>query len=306
MDLLARQHGVVSRRQFLSVEGVEKSAIHRARRSGWLIPVTRQTYRIRSSPDSFAARCQAVSLELGEVGFLSGQTAARIYGLRQMSGLRIDVIVPHNLRPTLPVWADIRVTSWYSAADRDHARQDIAVATPLRMLFSLAASFNQYRFERAAEDAWHLGLVSPSQANEYLELHRCRGKDGVLRVERWLEHALPRDRPSQSGLELDLLDAIRCIGLPLPERQYPVTLIDGEVVHVDIAWPHIRLGIEPGAMWWHGGDARQRIDQARDVSCGEVGWQILRFDESLKREPIEAARRIERVYRSRASLTDRN
>jgi very-short-patch-repair endonuclease len=305
MDLLACQHGVVSRSQFLEVEGVEKSAIHRARRSGWLVPMTRRTYRIRSSPESFAARCTAVSLELGDIGFLAGQTAARIHGLRQMGSMRIAVIVPHNQRPTLPEWTDIRVTSWYSATDRDRTRSDLAVASPLRMLFSLAATFNQHRFERAAEDAWHLGLVSPSQARDYLELHRCRGKDGVRRIDIWLERALPRERPAQSGLELELLDAICRVGLPRPIRQHPLTLIDGDVVHIDIAWPSIRLGVEPGAMWWHGGDDRQRRDQARDVACGEVGWQILRFDETLKREPLEVARRIRRVYRTREPVVGR-
>jgi hypothetical protein len=180
-------------------------------------------------------------------------------------------------------------------------RTDLAVAAPLRMLFSLAASFNQYRFERAAEDAWHLGLVSPRTAAGYLELHRCRGKDGVRRMEIWLERALPRERPSQSGLEMDLLDAVHQVGLPTPVRQYPLALIDGEVIHIDIAWPLIRLGLEPGGMWWHGGDEKQRQDQARDVGCGEVGWQILRFDDRLKSDPMRAARQVERVYRARES-----
>ncbi len=75
------------------------------------------------------------------------------------------------------------------------------------------------------------------------------------------------------------LQAIERLGLPMPERQYPLALIDGDIIHIDIAWPDIRLGVEPGALWWHGGDERQRLDQARDVACGEVGWQIVRFDE---------------------------
>ena len=111
-------------------------------------------------------------------------------------------------------------------------------------------------------------------------------------MERWLERALPRERPSQSGLELDLLAAISRLDLPTPERQHPVMLTDGEVVHIDIAWPGIQLGVEPGALWWHGGDERQRLDQARDVACGEVGWHIIRFDERLRDDAIGAARRI--------------
>jgi hypothetical protein len=301
MTQLRRQRGIVTRGQFLELEGVSRSAVQRATKAGWMIPFTTNTLRIASAPDSFSARCQAVTLEVDGVGYLSGQTAARIYGLRQMTTARLEVMIPHGRRLALPSWGMVRRTSWYSATDRNPTRTDLAVAAPLRMLFSLAATFNQYRFERAAEDAWHLELVSPAEARAYLELHRCRGKDGVRRMEIWLERALPRERPSQSGLELDFLDVIERIGLPAPTRQHPLTLIDGEVVHIDIAWPSIRLGIEPGAMWWHGGDEGQRRDQARDVACGEVGWQILRFDDRLRDDPIAAARRVERVYRARAA-----
>lgn len=302
LDLFARQNGVVSRDQFLEVESVNRSALSRARRDGWLVPMTNRTVRMRCAPDSFLARCQAVCLEVGGVGFLSGQTAGRLDGLRRMNIRHVEVTLPHERHIAFPEWVEVRSTNWYSASDRDRRRSDLHVASPNRMLFGLAAVFNQYRFERAAEDAWHLGLVTPREAAEYLELHRCRRKDGVSTMERWLERALPRERPSQSGLELDLLAALDRLELPIPERQHPVTLADGEVVHIDIAWPVIRFGVEPGAMWWHGGDERQRLDQARDVACGEVGWHIIRFDERLRDDPLGAARKIERVYRERARM----
>ena len=120
-------------------------------------------------------------------------------------------------------------------------------------------------------------------------------------MERWLERALARGRPSQSGLELEVLRAIEPSGLPTPDRQYAVMLMDGEVVHLDIAWPGIRLGVEPGALWWHGGDERQRLDQARDVACGEVGWQIVRFDERAAAAAVRVADQIGRIYEARSA-----
>ena len=304
MATLSAQHGVMSTAQFLDLEGVGRTTMQRAKAAGWLQQVTRRTLRIASSPETFLARCQAVSLEVGAVGFLSGQTAARLHGLRGMRTDRVEVTIPAGRRLKLPDWAGVGYTSWYSASDRDRGRDDLAVAAPTRMLFSLAATFNQYRFERAAEDAWHLALVSPREASDYLELHRCRGKNGVARMERWLERTLARNRPSQSGLELDLLAAIDRIGLPTPERQHPLTLVDGEVIHLDIAWPSVRLGVEPGASWWHGGDARQRLDQARDVACGEVGWQILRFDEQAVANAVSVVKRIRTVFDHRRAVAD--
>ena len=45
-----------------------------------------------------------------------------------------------------------------------------------------------------------------------------------------------------------------------------------------------RLGVEPGHTWWHGGDLGKRADEARDRACDEIGWRIVRHDESLRDE----------------------
>src|SRR5215207_1603522 len=153
------------------------------------------------------------------------------------------------------------------------------------MLFRLARVYNQHRFERAAEDCWHRQLVTPESAIEYLAAVRRSGRAGVTRFEHWLDRLTYQHRPSQSGLELDVLDAIRRAGLPEPERQLPLILTTGELIHVDLAWPDVRLGVEPGHSWWHGGDLKQRADQARDRACDEIGWRIVRVDESVREDP---------------------
>jgi hypothetical protein len=211
----------------------------------------------------------------------------------------IHYTVPPATRAVLPDWVALHRSRWYRAGRDRETVDGLRVALPERMLFGLAAAFNQHRFERAAEDAWHLGLTSPAAMAEYLERHRCRGKDGVLTIERWLDNALGQQRPAQSGLEQELLEALVRVGLPAPVRQHPVLLRGGATVHLDIAWPAIRLAIEPGATWWHGGDAGQRRDQQRDLACGELGWQVFRLDESLRDDPMAAARRIRHIHHRR-------
>ena len=186
----------------------------------------------------------------------------------------------------MPGWGRLVRTSWIDESrDVQGPRDDLLrVATPLRMLFGLARTFNDHRFDRAAEDAWHLGLITPQTAADYLDAIRRSGRGGVVRFERWLMKTSLRPRPAQSGLELDVLDAIRRAGLPEPVRQHPLTLRSGEIIHIDLAWPSIRLGVEPGHSWWHGGDLRQRADQARDRACDELGWHIVRCDESVREE----------------------
>jgi very-short-patch-repair endonuclease len=297
LDLFARQYGVASLRQ-LDDHGLSRSAVHRARRRGVFVDVATGLVRVRSTPLTLHGRAMAVQLRAGQSALLSGWTAGWLVGLRSMPTRSIHVTVPTTFRRVMPDWADVHRSGWYDVESYDH--HGFRLASPMRMLFGLAAAFNQHRFERAAEDAWHLGLITPAEAARYLELHRCRGKDGVARIERWLEGSGSRTRPSQSNLERVLLEAIERTTLPPPERQYPLTLPSGATIHLDIAWPDIKFAVEPGASWFHGGDLGQRSDQARDRECGELGWLVLRFDEAMRNDPTGAAQQVERVYRRRA------
>jgi very-short-patch-repair endonuclease len=294
----AGQFGTITRRQLLE-HGTSSSSIARATARGHLVPLLPGVFRFASSPETFLMRAVAAQHATAPVGYLSGWTAARLVGLRKMPSSPIHVTVPSGTNRSLRPWVDCHRSRWYAEEDRVVRADGLIVATPLRMLFGLAAAFNQYRFERAAEDAWHLQLITPAEAADYLEAHRCRGKDGVATMERWLERALGRRRPTQSELERILVEALERRALPPPERQYPIELASGATIHVDIAWPDIRLAIEPGGAWWHGGDHGQRRDQDRDRACSEVGWLTVRFDDAMRSDPEAAADQVERIYRRR-------
>ncbi len=302
MKLCAAQHGVVARRQLHRL-GVPNHAILRACRRGELANVTTHTYRTAGRAEDFELRCKAVELDLHRRGLLIGPTSARLHGLRAMPEEPIHVMIPNGRRITAPSWVQVHLSSWFDYRRDAYEANGITTANPMRTLYSLAAVFNQHRFERAAEDAWHRGLITPDAARDYLEQHRCRGKDGVATFERWLERVDTRTRPTQSNLERRLIDALTALALPEPERQFPLRLISGDFVHLDIAWPQVRLAVEPGHSWWHGGDIAQRRDQGRDRACSEVGWMVLRFDETVIDDIYSAARQVRQVYlRRRADL----
>lgn len=300
LELAARQYGVFSAHQACSMFGLSRQSLGRARRNGSLVEVLPSVVRVASSPVTFDMKCMAMHLRFGDQGFISGWTAGRRLGLRKMPSGPIHYTVPGRRRSQGPDWAQMHQSKWFDGiADRVCSDDGMFVATPLRMLWGLAASLNQFRFERAAEDAWHLGLVTPIDAASYLDTHRCRGKDGVITMERWIERAVTQGRPAQSGLERDLIAALEGVGLPEPVRQFPLRLASDELIHVDIAWPAIRLAVEPGAAWWHGGDLGQRRDQSRDRACGEIGWLVVRFDESIRTSAHAAALQVERIYQRR-------
>lgn len=293
---------MISRRQLLAGVGVSASTVLRCTKDGRLVAVATGVYRVGGAPDTFEARCSAATLFGDGVGFVSGASAGRLFGLRRMNSDLVDFTVPDGFRTAPPSWMKARTTNWY---DSDEHREEIAggivVATPLRMLFGLARSFGQQRFEKAADDAWQLGLVTPRQVLDFLQANRASGKNGVIRIERWLARALQQSAPSESYLERDLIAELERIGVPVPVRQHPLVLRTGEQIRLDAAWPEIRFAVEPGHSWFHRFDGGQERDHRRDAACGELGWQILRLNEKMLKDVRGAALMVRRVRRQRES-----
>ena len=77
---------------------------------------------------------------------------------------RVEITVVGKVRTHPAPWMRVR----RSVLDRDEdvvTRDDgLRLASPLRTLFTLAIDFNAYRFHRAAEDLWHLRLMTPDEA----------------------------------------------------------------------------------------------------------------------------------------------
>lgn len=304
LGLFADQFGVADTAQLVA-RNVSPRTIGRARQRGTLVPVLRGVHRLASSPVSFRGRAMAVQLHVGPDSFLTGTTAGALYGLKAMPMRTIQVAIPVSVRTMLPTWVRSTRTNWINSERDVVVRSDgLRVAAPLRMLVDLASTFDDHRFERAAEGAWHLGLVSPREAADYLPTIRRKGRPGVARFARWLEDAAGRTRPAQSGMEVRFARAVEAAGLPAPVRQHRVTLPDGSVIHLDLAWPAVRLAIEPGHSWWHGGDMGKRKDEARDRACSAIGWQVERYDEAAMRDIDAAASEIVAIYSQRAAFFD--
>ena len=170
----------------------------------------------------------------------SGQTAGRIHGLRQMSIGRIEVTVPHERTLDVarvgrrcvdelvlggrPGPLDERTLPSRPASDALRAGGNVQPV-------SIRASSRGCVAPRARQ--------SRAKRREYLELHRCRGKDGVsTNGDGGSSGRCPtsvRHRVGSSSICLRRDRAGRTSQHRM--RQHPLTLIDGEVVHIDIAWP---------------------------------------------------------------------
>lgn len=293
------QYGVASTDQLLAT-GVSRSTLNRARLRGTIVVVAPGVYVVAGTELSFEGKCMAALLHLGPDSYLAGVTAAALFGCRDMPRRSVHAAVPATARINgLPPWLSVHRSAWRLDGDVLTRPDGLRLSSPLRMMFDLASRVTQHRFERIAEDAWHLKLVTPAQASDYLAMARRSGRSGVASFQEWLERTDARARPAQSGFELDVIDAIRAVGLPRPERQHPVVLLNGELVHIDLAWPAIQFGLEPGHSWWHGGNLKMHADIARDNACGELGWYIRRLEEDFRHDLRAGARLVKSLYDAR-------
>ena len=148
------------------------------------------------------------------------------------------------------------------------------------------AAFNQFRFERAAEDAWHLGLIEPAAAADYLERHRCRGKDGVSTMERLAgrdARGSAPTRPDGVGAGPLLAEPRSCraspAGAPVSARSSRRSSRSTSTS----PGPTFDSPSNPVHSWWHGGDlsATSSIKTVTEA-CSELGWLVIRFDETMR------------------------
>jgi len=104
----------------------------------------------------------------------------------------------------------------------------------------------------------------------------------------------------QSELEIFGVRHVRAVpGLPRCEQQYRVPLAFGPV-HLDAAWPEVKLAVELDGAAFHGSQEARERDLRRDAALAALGWVVLRFSyRRLTREPEACRAEILAAYRRR-------
>jgi very-short-patch-repair endonuclease len=233
-------------------------------------------------------------------GVLSHGTGLRVHGLIDQEAWRLHVTVPsvERLRST----RRLRI---------HRSRRPCGI--------TIAGGLATTSVARALVDAWgaaHRGRSTGRDAdvarNALFRAVRER-RVGVPEIEQELAR-VPRlpglaalrnllnevGAGSHSHLELVGIRALRAAGLPEPQRQYEVVLPGGRL-HVDLAWPELRLAVEfDGAAYHSGRDDWQR-DLRRDAALAAAGWLVLRFSYAdVTERPGRCIAQIADAYRHRA------
>lgn len=297
LRIASRQHGLVTTQQLIAL-GYSKHAIRRRLEAGVLFRVHRGVYAVAGTRDMFDFRVMAAVLAAGEGSLASHRCAAALYGLRRIRCELPEVTVCGRAAPRIDgIQAHRRDV--LQAIDRARIGA-IPVTAPAWTLLDLAAGGTErMRLGGALDDVLVRKLASLGSVERLLARAVPLRLPGAVMLAELVGERRRGKRPSETGLEDELLEVFRAYGLPEPVRQFVLPLPGGGTARFDAAYPDLLLGFEADGDRWHKGLLDRMRDEARDEQCGLIGWSVRRYGtEDIRERPAGIADEVLRLRRS--------
>jgi very-short-patch-repair endonuclease len=295
---IAARHGTVTHTQLLT-DGLTHHAVRRLVTDGFLVVRHKHVYRLATSSDTFESRCAAACAADATV-FVGGVAAARLWEFRHVWRPDVPYILVAHDRTPITSGVVLRRSNVIAAEDVVERDDGIRVASPPRAWFDCARDLSDERFERLTEWVLDHHATVPTLWRTARRL-QARGRPGAGRVKRVMQARDDWQKPAGSGLELRVLKALEARGIRL-ERQHPVRLANGAVIHPDGADPRIRWALEIDHVTWHGGRLDAQYDKTRDRQARLVGWQVDRVtDQELAEDFDRVIDQLVALHRQRAA-----
>lgn len=277
-NVLARQHGVISRDQAVSC-GLSVRTVRRRVLSGRWRELLPGVHLADGHPLDDTARVRAASLWAGAAGVVSGPAAAFWFGLLDRAGAPVVVTVPRST--TRPSRDLVRVRRRdLDPIDRTVRRGVGLTALPLTVLETTAVWPDGPAFlDRALQQR----RVTFGQLHE--AYCRAAGSHGIRRAGEQLAAA---GVGVDSALERRLVTVLRRADLSgfVPRHPFGDTWID-------IAFPDRRVAVEIDSWAWHTDPSRFAADREKGNALALAGWTVLRFTwRQITQRPEEVVARI--------------
>ena len=284
-DLVASQHGVVSRSQLLAA-GMSAKAINHRITTGRLHPVFRGVYAVGRPDLTKHGGWMAAVLACGPGAVLSHRTGAAHLGIWQWNASDVEI--------TLPASSDRRpagVLVYRRSLDLSEliVHERIPVTCPLRMLLDLAVLLRPQQTAAALNEAVKRDLLDLEQAREQIETFA--GTRGVRPLRELIDrHTF---RLTDSELERVFLRLVRQAGLPLPETGRHILGFK-----IDFFWPALGLIVETDGLRYHRTPEQQAHDRLRDQRLVGAGLTVLRFTHhQVRHQPAHVVTTLKSVAR---------
>jgi very-short-patch-repair endonuclease len=282
--LAARQHGVVSRQQLLTL-GVTPRMVELRLANGSLVSLHRGVYRV-GPLESPHTRDMAAVLACGGEAVVSHRSAALLWGLipRSRRPRAVDVSVVEGAggrrRRGIRVYRIRRLPE----ADRT-ALHALPITTPVRTLLDLARIsaervpgrrgdrlgwVSPREVEQAVAQAEREGLIALDALRARLLSPEVMGQRGTAFLRKLLESETG-PAFSRSVAEDRFLELIRGAQLPSPEANARVGGIE-----VDFLWRELGIGVEVDGFRFHSSRRRFEADRHRDTALASIGVHVIR------------------------------
>ncbi len=304
MDLAARQHGVVARRQLFAA-GYSAKTIRRRIQKGILLEVTPRVLTVAGVPNGRGRRAMTAVLHAGEHVVLSHTSAAAWW---RISGFRLEpihVAIERNrhweARDGMIVHhATVLPTAFRTVLDA------IPITTPALTILHLAGMISPERLEAAVDHAWSLRLIDGADLAEVLDRMAQRGRNGVAAL-RTIAGARPATwTPPQSNLESRFLQLTKTHSLGRFECQV-VLQDDGWQARVDFVDRDVPLVVEVQSQRYHAALSQRSRDAERRRRIESLGYTVVEvWDVDLFGDEERVASRVRSVRRHLLSTSPRS
>jgi hypothetical protein len=288
-ELVARQHGVIARRQLLAL-GLSGGGIDHWVRNGRLVPVRRGAYALGHTELRREGFALAAVLSVGDGALLSHRSAARQWGLRPWSGAFVELTVrSHNgrLRRT-----DLRIHRSTELEDWEVTENiGIPITTPARTLLDLAAVVPPHHLRRAVERAERLELYDHRAVLRTLRAHPRRPGSKALVALLGDLHDHGTDTVTRSDLEAMFLQLCLDHGLPRPQVNH---YENGR--ELDFRWPDRRLVVETNGFAFHRTRSAFEADHDKRLDLEAAGWRVISLTwRQVTQRPARVAAHVRRA-----------
>lgn len=270
MQLAAEQHGAVAHRQ-LRTAGMAPRAQRAAEAAGWLRAVESSVVVVAGSPDTWLRRVHVALLAVGEHGWLSHESAARLHGLDRSTSKVVELTVQRASR-SVRCSATVHTTEHVGPLDVVTV-DGLRCTSATRTIIDLAASgARRGRLEAAIDSAVRLGLSAPIVIERRLAELRGPGRRGARELDRLLV-----DSGGETILERRFLELMRRGGLPRPTTQ-AVQRRDGRhVARVDFLFPDHGIVVEVTGRLGHSSPAERARDAQRRNELTDLGLRVYEY-----------------------------
>jgi len=272
LEIAGAQHGLVARDQLLEY-GTARQIEYRLAR-GRIEHVYDGVYRVAGSPRTWHQRLLAVCLASSGANAVSFRAAARMWDLPGGFEM-LEVTAPRHRRMQ---YDGVRMHESFFLTDLDVTYlHGIPVTRPARVICDLGLLVQRGEMRAselvlALQDALRRDLVDVRRV--WREWERLGGafRPGGLVIQELLESFVPPIRKTDSTPEVKLLMLLRAAGLPEPTPQFEVALAATRSVHLDFAWPELKVYCEFDPYKWHGGRDKYLRDSNRRLQLEHLGW----------------------------------